>query len=149
MDSDKTSRFSVSVKQKASFEEAVINKNTKKFTETWLRTYLEWANEKKKPKSIENLSPKGLDEPLGDFYTELKKKEGSDPDEPKSLGVMEVSLDRYLSKGYKVSIIRGREFAKSNKILRKRKALRVQNPSSTPSTRIVLYSSAAWRNLLH
>ena len=73
MESDKTSRFSVSDKQKAS-----VNKNTKKSTETWLRTYLEWANEKKKPKSIESLSPEDLDEILGDFYTELKKKDGSD-----------------------------------------------------------------------
>ena len=118
MESDKTSRFSVSDKQKASYEEAAVNKNTKKSTETWFRTYLEWANEKKKPKSIENLSPEELDEVLGDFYTELKKKDGSDY-EPESLGVMQASLDRYLkNKGYKVSIIRGREFAKSNKILK-------------------------------
>ena len=118
MESDKTSRFSVSDKQKASYEEAAVNKNTKKSTETWLRTYLEWANEKKKPKSIESLSPEDLDEILRDFYTELKKKDGSDY-EPESLGVMQASLDRYLkNKGYKVSIIRGREFAKSNKILK-------------------------------
>ena len=117
MESDKTSRFSVSDKQKTCYEEAAVNKNTKKPTETWLGTYLEWANEKKKPKSIENLSPEDLDEVLGDFYTELKKKDGSDY-EPESLGVMQASLDRYLkNKGYKLSIIRGREFAKSNKIL--------------------------------
>ena len=112
MESDKTSRFSVSDKQKASYEEAAVNKNTKKSTETWLRTYLEWANEKKKPKSIENLSPEDLDEILGDFYAELKKKDGSDY-EPESLGVMQASLDRYLkNKGYKVSIIQGRENSK-------------------------------------
>jgi len=110
MESDKTSRFSVSDKQKASYEEAAVNKNTKKSTETWLRTYLEWANEKKKPKSIENFSSEDLDEVLRDFYTELKKKDDSDY-EPESLGVMQASLDRYVkNKGYKVSIIRGREF---------------------------------------
>ena len=70
MESDKTSRFSVSDKQKASYEEAAVNKNTKKSSETWLRAYLEWANEKKKPKSTESLSPEDLDEILGDFYTE-------------------------------------------------------------------------------
>ena len=113
MESDKTSRFSASDKQKACYEEAAVNKNTKKSTETWLRTFLEWANEKKKPKSIESLSPEDLDEVLGDFYTELKKKDGSDY-EPESLGVMQASLDRYLkNKGYTVSIIRGREFANS------------------------------------
>ena len=79
---------------------------------------MEWANEKEKPKSIESLSPEDLDEVLGHFYTELKKKDGSHY-EPVSLGVMQTSLDRYLkNKGYKVSIIRGREFAKSNKILK-------------------------------
>ena len=78
MESDKTSRFCVSDKQKACYEETEVNKNTKKSTETWLSTYLESANERKKPKSIENLSPKELDEVLGDFYTELKKKDGSD-----------------------------------------------------------------------
>ena len=115
---DKTSRFSVSDKQKACYEEAAVNKNTKKSTETWLRTYLEWANERKKPKSIENLSPKELDEVLEDFYTELKKKDGSDY-KPESLWVMQASLDRYLkNKGCTVSIIRGRESAKSNKILK-------------------------------
>jgi len=117
MESDKTSRFSVQTK-KACYEEAAINKNTKNATETWLCTYLEWANEKKKPKSIENLSPEDLDEVLGDFYTKLKKKDGSDY-KPESLGVMPACLDRYLkNKGYKVSIIRGRELAKSNKILK-------------------------------
>ena len=105
-------------KRKACYEEAAVNKNTKKSTETWRRTYLEWANEKKKPKSIENLLPEELDEVLGDFYTKLKKKDGSDH-EPESLGVMQASLDRYLNnKGYKLLIIRGREFAKSNKILK-------------------------------
>ena len=61
MESDKTSRFCVSDKQKACYEETEVNKNTKKSTATWLSTYLEWANERKKPKSIENLSPKDLD----------------------------------------------------------------------------------------
>lgn len=118
MESDKTCRFSVSDKQKASYEEAAVNRNTKKSTETWLRTYLEWAKEKKKPKSIENLSPEDLDEVFRDFYTELKKKDSSDY-QPESLGVMQASLDRYLkNKGFKVSIFRGREFAKSNKILK-------------------------------
>ena len=116
MESDKTSRFSVSDKQKASYEEAAVNKNTKKSIETCLRSYLEWTNEKKKPKSIENLSSEDLDEVLGDLYNEVKKKDGSDY-EPDSLRVMQASLDRYLkNKGYKVSIIPGREFAKSNKI---------------------------------
>ena len=95
MESGKTSRFSVSAKQKSSYEEATVNKNTKKSTETWLRTYLKWANEKKKPKSTENLAPEELDEVLGDFYTELKKKDGSDY-EPESLGVMQASLYRYV-----------------------------------------------------
>ena len=79
MESDKTFRFSVSDQQKASYEEAAVkHKNTKKSTETLFRAYLEWANEKKKPKSIENLSPEDLDEVLGDFYTELKKKDDID-----------------------------------------------------------------------
>jgi len=52
---------------------------------------LEWANEKKKPKSIENLSPEDLDEVLGDFYSELKKRDGIDY-ELDSLGVMQASL---------------------------------------------------------
>ena len=115
MESGETSRFSVSAKQKSSYEEAAVNKNTTKLTETWLRTYLEWVNEKTKPKSTENLSPEDFDEVLGDFYTEIKKKDGSDY-EPESLEVMQASLDCCLkNKGYMFSIIRGREFAKSKK----------------------------------
>jgi len=53
---------------------------------------------------------------LGDFYTELEKKDSSNY-VSESLGVIQTSLDRYLkSQGYKVLIIRGREFGKSNKI---------------------------------
>ena len=131
---DKTSRFSVSDKQKASYEEAAVNKNTKKSTKTLLCTYLEWVNKKKKPKSIENLFSEDLDEVLGDFYTELKDKDGSDY-EPESLGVMQASLDRYLkNKGYKVLIIREREFAKSNKILKgKAITLRHEGKGTRPS----------------
>ena len=92
MESDKTSRFSVSDHQKAcyNYEEAVVNKNTIKSSETWLRAYLEWANGKKKPKSNENLSPEDLDEVHGDFHTELKKKDH----EPESLAFIQASLDR-------------------------------------------------------
>ena len=118
MESVKISRFSVSDKQKASYEEAAVNKNTEKSTQIWLRTYLEWPNEKKKPESIENLSPEDLDEVLGDFYTELKTK-GWQQLQARVPGSY-ASVPRPLLKeqGYKVSIIRGREFTKSNKVLK-------------------------------
>ena len=74
----KKARFgNVSEEKKTTFQEAAVNRNTKKSTETWLRTYLEWAEGKKKPKNIESLSTKDLDDILGDFYTDLKKKDGS------------------------------------------------------------------------
>ena len=52
---------------------------------------MEWANEKKKPTAEE------LDGIRRDFYTELKKNDGSEY-EPEPLGVMQASLDRYLIK---------------------------------------------------
>ena len=54
---------------------------------------------------------------LGKFYSEVKKQDGEDY-EPESLKIMQCALDRYLKEnGYEVSIVRAREFRKSQEIL--------------------------------
>ena len=107
--------FSVSDKQKASYEETPVNKNITKSTITAPGTYLEWAYKKIKLKDTKNLALEDFDEVLKDFYTELEKKDGRNY-EPDSLGLLPTSLDYPLkNKGDKGSIVRGRKFGKSNK----------------------------------
>lgn len=87
----------------------------------------------KKQKCIQGLSPEDLDEVLGDLYTELKKKDGSDY-QSESLRVMQASLDRYSkNKGYKVPIIRGREFANSQILKEKAITLRHEGKGTRPN----------------
>ena len=58
-----------------------------------------------------------LNKILEDFYATVRKKNGEDY-EPDSLRVMVTAMDRYLAdKGYKYSIIRGREFQSSKQVL--------------------------------
>ena len=58
-----------------------------------------------------------LNKILEDFYTTVRKKNGEDY-EPDSLRAMVTAMDRYLAdKGYKYSVVRGREFQSSKQVL--------------------------------
>ena len=83
---------------------------------------------------MENLSPDELNTVLGQFYAELKKKNGEDY-EPESLAVMQASLDRHLKeKGFALSIVRDPQFLSSNKILKgKATKLREEGKGSRPN----------------
>ena len=94
-----------------------INENTVKSTAFWLSVWKKWCLEKEIAAEIENYEPTQLNSLLERFYAEIKNKHGEDY-EPESLKVMITSLDRHLkNKGYKLSIIRDREFSSSKQVL--------------------------------
>ena len=91
-----------------------INENTVKSTAFWLSVWKKWCLEKEIAAEIENYEPTQLNSLLERFYAEIKNKHGEDY-EPESLKVMITSLDRRLkNKGYKLSIIRYREFLQTS-----------------------------------
>ena len=101
-----------------SFYAKASSRNTSRTTKTWLNTYLSWAETRNQRQDIKNLSPVDLNAVLGQFYADLKKKNGEDY-EPESLAIMQASLDRHLKeKGYTLSIVRVPQFYSSNKILK-------------------------------
>ena len=94
-----------------------INENKVKSTAFWLSVWKKWCLEKEIAAEIENYEPTQLNSLLERFYAEIKNKDGEDY-EPESLKVMITSLDRRLkNKGYKLSIIRYREFSSSKQVL--------------------------------
>ena len=117
-----------------SFYAKASSHNTSRTTKTWINAYLSWAETRNQRQDIENLSPVDLNAVLGQFYAELKKKNGEDY-EPESLAVMQASLDRHLKeKGYTLSIVRDPQFYSSNKILKgKATKLREEGKGSRPN----------------
>ena len=76
-----------------------------------------WAKQNNVNEDIASISPENLNSFLERFYAEVKTKNGEDY-EPDSLRVMIVAIDRFLKdKGYKLSIIRDREFSSSKQVL--------------------------------
>jgi hypothetical protein len=61
-----------------SFYTKASSRNTSRTTKTWLNTYLSWAETRHQRQDIENLSPVDRNSVLGQFYAELKKKNGED-----------------------------------------------------------------------
>ncbi|CAH3024027.1 unnamed protein product [Porites evermanni] len=101
------------------------NPNTVKSTSSWRNVWETWCKRKNIVNKIEENEPEKLNklletfyaELLETFYAEVKNKNGDDY-EPDSLRVMIVTLDRHLNeKGYKFSIMRGREFHSSKQVL--------------------------------
>ena len=93
------------------------NENTVKSTAFWLSAWKKWFLEKGITEEIENYDPTQLNSFLERFQAEIKNKHGEDY-EPESLKVMITSLDRHLkNEGYKLSIIRDREFSSSKQVL--------------------------------
>ena len=81
-------------KELQQFQENVENSNAKKSAETWDTVWTTWADEKGCSPVIVSYEAKELDEKLRKFFTEVRKKDGSDH-EPDSLRVMIASLDRH------------------------------------------------------
>ena len=94
------------------------SKNTKFSTNTWVNTYRSWAKVRGNMEQMEKYSAKELNNVLGQFYGEIRKKDGSDY-EPDCLRVMQASINRYLlEKKYPISIITGSQFEFSNKVMK-------------------------------
>ena len=91
-------------------------------------------NSKGKIKIIEGKGPRKLNKLLETLYAEVKDKNWDDF-EPDSLRVMMAALDRQLNEqGYKISIIREREFHSSKQILEIK-------PSSSSLVHLVLHGT--------
>ena len=115
---EKDSRFAESNEISIqALKENAKNANTTQSTINWLKVFQSWASKRGYDKNIEQYVPEELNKILEVFYAEVRKQNGEEY-EPDSLRVMIVSLDRYLKeKGYKVSILRDREFSESKQVL--------------------------------
>ena len=74
-----------------------VNKNTSRLTKQWMKVFNSWCSSRHLDINIETMAPEELDNVLGKFYAELKKKDGEDY-EPESLKIMQSSIERYLRK---------------------------------------------------
>ena len=95
-----------------------VNKNTSRSTKQWMNVFKKCCKSRRiQNVNIETMSPVELDKLLGKFYAEIKKQDGEDY-EPESLRIMQCALERCLKdNGYEISILRDREFRKSQDIL--------------------------------
>ena len=112
--------------------------NTVKSTEVWLSVWKKWFSKK----GIEKYEPAELNLLLEQAYVEVRKKQD---DEPKSLKVMVLSLDRYLkNKGYSLS----RELISAKQVLHtKAKQLHLASRANRPNKAQIL-SEGKKRNSL-
>ena len=93
------------------------NQNMKKSTSTWLNVWTSWAESKNFGTNLLSYEGKQLDETLQKFFTEIRKKDGSEY-EPDSLRVMLASLDQHLrEKDAAFSIAKDIKFSNSRKVL--------------------------------
>ena len=109
------SRFpSLSSREVEEMKSVAVNKNTSRSTKQWINVFTSWCRSRHFENfSIETMTPEELDKVLGQFYAEVKKKDGNDY-EPESLKIMQSAIERYLKdKNYPLSIVRSREFRSS------------------------------------
>ena len=93
------------------------NQNTKHSTNTQLRHYQKWAEERGFEPNIARVPKLKLDGILQQFYADLIKSDGKEY-EPKSLKVMQAALDQHLrEEGCSYSILKDPEFSNSRKVL--------------------------------
>ena len=87
----------------------LMNKNTQKLTNTWVRRFDGWRKARgMEQELLSNKSIAEMDNILACFYAELRKEDGTDY-EPDSLHVMLASLDRHFrGTGLPFSIFKGR-----------------------------------------
>ena len=93
------------------------NENTKRSTNTWVKRYQKWAEERGFEANIAQVPKSELDGILQQFYAELMKCDGEEY-EPESLKVMQAALDRRLrEEGCSYSILKDADFSNSRKVL--------------------------------
>lgn len=130
------SRFpSLSSEEVEEMKSVAVNKNTSRSTKQWMNVFTTWCRSRHFENfSIETMTPEELDKVLGQFYAEVKKKDGDDY-EPESLKIMQSAIERYLKdKNYPLSIVRSREFRSSQEILNaKAISLRQQGKGKRPN----------------
>ena len=135
-----------------SLKDYAKNKNKQQRTNNWINVWSAWPEQKGHDKNIEGYEPAALNKILEDFYATaaVRKKNGEDY-EPDSLRVMVTAMDRYLAdKGYKYSIIRGREFQSSKQVLEgKARMLRQQGKGKRPKKARSLTSTEENELCLH
>ena len=97
---------------------SALNINTSRSTKQWMNVFNSWCIARRfQNVNIETMATLDLDKVLCKFYAEVKKKDGEDY-EPESLRIMQCAIERYLKEnGYEFSILRSREFRKSQEIL--------------------------------
>ena len=107
------------------FIEQQANANTSKKTQSDMRVWERFCQQKGETRKMENIPVEQLDQLLGYFFKDITKKDGQ-PYEPDSLTSFHRSFNRYLShKGTKLDLISDRAFAQSRATLAaRRKQLR-------------------------
>ena len=116
------------------FVEQQKNENTKKKTDSDLRTWYRWCKSIKEDRNIEDIPPAELDRLLGHFYCKVRSANGS-LYEPSTLTSIQRSLDRHLTKDHHkpFSIIRDVEFTASRqKLAASRKMLKKEGKETSP-----------------
>ena len=78
-----------------SLQNASKCQNTQKSTLSWRRVFSTWAESRSLEKQIELYQPNDLNKTLEQFYTEVRKVNGTEY-EPDCLKVMLAALDRHL-----------------------------------------------------
>ena len=111
------------------------NKNTKRKTESDLKTWYTWCAKHGETRELEDIPPTELDRLLGHFFVTVRKKDGS-LYEPDTLSSFHRSIDRHLTKDLHkpYSIIRDTQFAPSREKLKaSRKFLKGKGKGNKPN----------------
>ena len=100
-----------------SFIDAQRKQNTKAATARDIKNVQRWLWEnKREPKSLENILPVWLDSYLAEMFISIRKSDGTDY-EPISLESIKNSVDRYLKDKGCVHSLRDRTFHKTQQAL--------------------------------
>ena len=90
------SRFPVYTSQDITdLKSFATNKNTSRSTKLWLSVFNNWRQSRNLEIDIVNMAPADLDKVLGQFYAEVKRKDGDDY-EPESLKIMQSAIECHL-----------------------------------------------------
>ena len=104
-----------------SFIEAQKKQNTKAATARDIKNVQRWLWEnKREPKSLENILPAWLDSYLAELFISIRKSDGTDY-EPTSLEAIKNSVDRYLKDKGCTHSLRDRTFHKTQEALKAKK----------------------------
>ncbi|XP_077987470.1 uncharacterized protein KIAA1958-like [Glandiceps talaboti] len=111
-------------------------KNTVRSTNSAVNQFYKWmrAMRPSEIRQIHDIPAEELNEYLGSFFAGVRQKDGSEY-EPGTITTYQRGIDRYLNEqGYKLSIVRDKEFTSSQKILKaKRSQLRKEGRGNKPN----------------